>query len=185
MRSDTKKLDSLKWIGFLDKFFWLLWISLPVMIGAFVYYLSTPETFLPAMTPEQIACAKAFPNPTNFSFWGKIMFWVPIVVLFGFYVLLMGILHHTIHKFATRPMFVNDTLRSMQHLAIALIGYPFVQSIVGILCNYGLTITDNFPEQYITFVPDVAVIAVGVFLLALKYVLKNAIDLKTENELTI
>jgi hypothetical protein len=185
MSAQAKKKESLRWIAFLDKFFWLLWILLPISIAAFVYYLNLPETFMPTMTPEQVACAKAFPNPTTFSFWGKVMFWLPIAVLFGFYTLLMGILHRTIHNFATRPMFVDDTLRSMQHLAVALIVYPFVQSLVGMLTSYGLTITDGIPAQYISFIPDVAVIAVGVFLLAVKYVLKNAIDLKTENELTI
>jgi hypothetical protein len=187
MAAQQKTGDKKNWFSLLDKLFWLLWILLPVMFAYLVVALldNTVISEMQGTAGEKAACAATVPNPANYSTTGKFLFWTGIAYVFSFYAILMFLLHRMIHRFAKGHMFVDDTLRSMHQLGVVLIGFSLIQSLVSMISSFGLQATDNVPVFYYNFIPDPAPLAVGLFLLAIKYVLKNAMALKTENELTI
>jgi Protein of unknown function (DUF2975) len=103
---------------------------------------------------------------------------------FVFYGCLLFILHSTIHRFAKGNIFDAFTLRSMHRLSIILIAYP----IIAFLLVYGVSEVlraTGDADEVIGNVFDIAPIAVGVFIMSIKFVLQNAMTLKSENDLTI
>jgi hypothetical protein len=66
-----------------------------------------------------------------------------------------------------------------------LIAFPFADTVLNNIVGFILTLTGDSGLFTTSFLVDIGPIAVGIFVLALMHVLKNAIALKTENDLTI
>ena len=173
-----------KWFLLLDKLFWVLWIAFPIMFLTLAYFIADPATYTTGLTDAQIACFGSTPIPTNYSFSGKLLFWSIFVVQFVFYGTLFYILHLTIHRFAKGDIFDFHTLRRMHILGVILIGFPIFTFVQSAIVSYGLLYTDKIDSGSLEIL-DVGPIAVGIFIIAIKLVLQNAMSLKTENDLTI
>jgi Protein of unknown function (DUF2975) len=177
--------ENLAWFQTLDHAFWALWVALPVMIGSIVWMLNDPVALLQGLTPEQMKCADIIPKPANFSSTGKLLFWGMIAFTFSFYVFLMAMFHRMVRRFAKGQIFVSETLGSMQWIGAIMIAFPFAEVLVNNAVNYGLLKLGDSPVFAPSYMVDVGPIAVGAFLIALKFVLERAILLKSENDLTI
>jgi Protein of unknown function (DUF2975) len=173
-----------RWFNIMDKAFWLLWIAFPISFFVIAWLVLDPHTYQAGLTPAQIACVGDLKTPPNYSLLGKVVFWSKFVFDFVFYGCLLFILHSTIHRFAKGNIFDAFTLRKMHWLGVILIAYPIIAFFL-VFCMSAILRMTGDANELIGNVFDVAPIAVGVFIMSIKFVLQNAMILKSENDLTI
>jgi Protein of unknown function (DUF2975) len=125
-----------------------------------------------------------FKTPLTYSALGKLVFWSKFVFDFVFYGCLLFILHSTIHRFAQGNIFDAFTLRNMHWLGVILIAYPIITFVLVFGMAEIMKATGDASES-VGNIFDVGPIAVGVFIMSIKFVLENAMTLKSENDLTI
>lgn len=169
----------------LNYIFWVVWAFVPLLFYKLWKLLNDPATYTQGLTPEQANCMKDIVNPASFSTLGTFLFNVPLLSAFVFYVVLIFSFHRMVHRFAKGGAFDAFTLRHMKVLGYTLICYPFFDFALGHLISAGLQYTGDMKFASGPPFIDIAVIAAGFFVVALMIVLKNAIDLKSENDLTI
>jgi Protein of unknown function (DUF2975) len=181
----TDSKDHLSWFRRLDRIFWLIWAALPVMI--WLAYLGVIQAGTPSagMTPEQAKCFEILPTALSMSAQGKTILWSLFAFEISIYFVLFGILHRMVHRFATGRVLVSNTLANLQLMGIILIAWPVLDALATNLAGYFWQQSGDMLAWQINYVVDLAPIAVGVFLIALKGVLEHAIALKAENDLTI
>lgn len=183
--SPTDRSDHIAWFRTLDRLFWIAWVGFPIMIWIAYVTLNDPASALVGMTPELTKCLALLPQPAQMSPLGKAMFWGLFVFQLSIYVVLLTFLHRIIHRFASGRIFVSETLKSLWWIGATLVVWPFLDTAVTNVVAFTLKARGDI----ITFIPsytiDVGPIAVGVFLIALRYVLEHGIALKSENDLTI
>jgi hypothetical protein len=179
--------DRLKKFRLLNRLLWLCWLGLPVMIG--IAYWANAKNVSRAIenaTPEETKCLRIFPNPANFSVDGAILFWSTFVFDFSIYFAILWVLHKMVRKFMSGQIFVSDTLAGLKSLGIILMLWPFLITTVENASKATLKALGDFPAWFpLSFNVDFGVVAMGVFLLALRVVIEHAIDIKSDNELTI
>lgn len=174
-----------RWFTIMDRVFWVLWVLLPVTAIGLIWIVNDPDTYVAGLTPEQSACITNLPLPPNYSMLGKLALGSLFAFSLAFYALIMGILHRMIRRFAKGNQFDQLTLKSMKWFGIILIAFPFADMLLTNIVGYILSKTGDAGLFTTSFLVDIGPIAVGIFVLALMHVLKNAIALKTENDLTI
>ncbi len=179
--------DRLKKFRLLNRLLWLCWLGLPVMIG--IAYWTNANALSGAIanaTPEEAKCLRIFPDPSNFSLDGRILFWSTFVFDFSIYFAILWVLHKMVRKFMSRQIFVSDTLAGLKSLGIILMIWPFLANSVEYASKATLKAWGDLPVWFpLSFNVDFGVVAMGVFLLALRVVIEHAIDIKSDNELTI
>jgi len=183
--SSTDRSEHIAWFRTLDRVFWLAWAGFPVMIWVAYVTASSPAAIAVGMTPEQAKCLEILPRPSHMSFVGQLIYWGLFVFQLSIYVALLTILHRIIHRFAHDRIFVSETLASLRWMGIILIVWPFLETAVSNVGAYILKARGDLLLFVPSYIIDVGPIAVGVFLIALRYVLAHAIALKSELDLTI
>jgi Protein of unknown function (DUF2975) len=168
-----------------DKIFWVIWVAFPITFILIWRAITDSTTYTQGLTAQQLSCMKDLPTPLNFSMQGWIIYLFPLATLFAFYGFMIFVFHRMIRRFAMGAAFDEFTLRSMRTLGFLLIGYPFFELLLGYFVSEALQYTGDLKGASATYILDIGTLAAGFFVLALMYVLKNAIDLKSENDLTI
>lgn len=179
------KANSQRFFRIADKIFWVIWVLLPVTFGLLLYTLLQPETFTQGLTPEQIRCMGDKLSISQGSAATMTVFWILFSYEFGFYVVLFAILHRMIRRFIRGSIFVGETLASVERLGWLILAFPIVSTLLSNACNMVLVALGQPTYGKIVWIVDIGPIAVGLFLVALKHVLHHAIQLKSENDLTI
>ncbi len=174
-----------RWFIIMDKLFWVLWVLLPVTAIGLLWIVNDPNSYNAGLTAEQSTCMANLPLPPNYSMTGKLALGSIVAFSFVFYAVIMGILHRMIRRFAKGNQFDQHTLKSMQWFGIILIAFPFADMLLTYIVGFILKQTGDAGLYSMSYFLDIGPIAVGIFVLALMHVLKNAIALKTENDLTI
>lgn len=183
--TSTDRSKHIAWFRTLDRVFWLAWAGFPVMVWFAYVSANDPASSVVGMTPEQAKCLEILTQPTNMSPIGKVIYWTLFAFQLSIYVVLLSILHRIIHRFARDRIFVSETLASLQWIGVALIIWPFLQMVVTNLAAFGLKARGDIQVFLPSYVVDIGPVAVGMFLIALRYVLEHGIALKSENDLTI
>ncbi len=169
----------------LNYVFWVVWAFVPILFYRLWSLLNDPETYTRGLTREQVSCLTDMVNPAAFSTIGTFLYNAPLISAFVFYIILIFSFHRMVYRFANGSAFDVFTLRYMKVLGYTLIGYPFFDFALGHLVSAGLQYSGDTKIANGPPFIDVAVIAAGFFIIALMIVLKNAIELKSENDLTI
>jgi hypothetical protein len=169
----------------LNYLFWVIWACVPVLFYKLFTLINDPATYTQGMTPEQVSCVQDIMNPATFSSWGKVLLNIPLLSAFVFYIILIFSFHRMVYRFAKGGAFDAFTLRHMKILGYTLICYPFFDFILGHLVAAGLVYTGDTKTGIGAPFVDVAVVGAGFFVIALMIVLRNAIAIKSENDLTI
>jgi Protein of unknown function (DUF2975) len=177
--------QSQKFFTRMNTAFWVIWALFPVMFGLAIYSLLQPETFNQGLTPEQIKCMGDKLSLGQGSSATAAAVWFQVAFEISFYVLMFAVLHRMIRQFRGGSIFVGRTLASVQTLGWLLIAYPFVLNLIGNASNFILTRMDQPTLGGLSYYVDLGPIAVGLFLVALKHVLHHAMQMKSENDLTI
>jgi hypothetical protein len=183
----VRSANKLKKFRLLNWLFWLCWLGLPVMIGiAYWSMVNNVPWAIANATPEEAKCLRIFPDPSNLSLDGRILFWSTFAFDFSIYFAILWVLHKMVRKFMSGQIFVSDTLAGLKSLGIILMIWPFLAASVGYASHATLKAWQEFPAWWpLSFNVDFGVVAMGVFLLALRVVIEHAIDIKSDNELTI
>lgn len=171
----------------LDRLLWVCWVGLPVSIGmAYRKMLDFHSTIMAGAVPEAADCLRFMAHPDSMSPLGKALVWLLAVFAFSIYFVILWVLHRMVRKFSSGQIFVASTLSGLKILGIIFLFWPFLNAAV----RYGIfTILQklgDFPAQ--ASIPvniNFAVIAMGLFLLALRIVIEHAIDMKSDHDLTI
>lgn len=90
-----------------------------------------------------------------------------------------------VNRFANGRIFVSETLQGVWWMGIFLVVWPFVDTITTIAVTYALYQLGDIKFFLPSYGVDVGTVAGGVFLMALKFVIEQAILLQSENDLTI
>jgi Protein of unknown function (DUF2975) len=169
----------------LNYLFWVIWVCVPILFYKLWTVLNDPATYTQGLTPEQANCMKDIVNPGTFSPLGTALYNLPLMSAFVFYCVLIFSFHRMVFRFAKGGAFDSFTLRHMKILGYTLMIYPFFEFILSHAVSAGLVYTgDTKLSNGVAFV-DIGVVSAGFFVIALMMVLRDAIDFKSENDLTI
>ncbi|MBK5653857.1 MAG: DUF2975 domain-containing protein, partial [Rhizobium sp.] len=174
------------WFRRLDRAFWVIWLSLPVVLWLAYYRTTTaPGTIAESLGGEQAKCASIVVNPLAMSTTGQLLFWSLFALGVSFYAVLIGMLHRMVNRFANGRIFVSETLQGVWWMGIFLVVWPFIDTITTNAVIYVLYRIGDIKFLLLNYNLDVGTIAGGVFLMALKFVIEHAILLQSEHDLTI
>jgi hypothetical protein len=173
------------WFRRLDRLFWLAWLGLVVMVWVGYWMNADQRALFIQSSPDQAQCAALMPDPASMSAIGRTMYWGLFWMEISIYLILLGALHLIVHRFARGRIFVSETLATMRWLGLVLIVWPFLDAAASQFVFASLKSRGDLLVYTPGYVVDVAPIAVGLFLVALRYVLDCAIEIKSENDLTI
>jgi hypothetical protein len=171
----------------LNQLLWLCWLGLLIWAGIVFWRagLAVPANFAGA-PPEAINCLRLLPNPAGMSLTGKILYWSLLAFKASFFFIAFWILHRMVRKFASGRIFVFDTLAGLKSLGFFFTVWPFIQSAVQYGIEAALKANQDIPSYWpMPFNVNFGIAAMGLFLFALKAVMENAIDIKTDSDLTI
>jgi hypothetical protein len=171
----------------LNRLLWLCWLGLPVWAGILYWRnaVAIPAA-LAGASPGPRNCLPLFLDPNEMTLTGKALYWSLFAFEISIFFILLFVLHRLVRKFASGRIFVSDTLTGLKSLGIILIVWPFIQATGRYLLQAALKAYQVIPSFWpLPFNVNFGIVAVGLFLLALKAVIENAIDIKTDNELTI
>jgi Protein of unknown function (DUF2975) len=169
----------------LNYVFWVIWALLPFLFYKLWLLLNDPAIFTEGLTPEQLNCMKDIVNPASFSTVGTFLYNLPLLSAFVFYFILIFSFHRMVLRFANGGAFDSHTLNNMKILGCTLIGFPIFDFALGYFVSAGLQYTGDMKSATGPVFIDIGVVAAGFFIIALMIVLRNAIAIKSENDLTI
>jgi Protein of unknown function (DUF2975) len=178
-------LDKTMIFKFLDKFFWIVWVALPVLIWMTFRTVLAENTIVTDIGKVSAACAEMIPQVGNFSTAGKAVAFTYIVSNFLVFGVLLVIAHVTIHRFAQGNVFVANTIRALKHLGLIIVAWPFFDLIATNATSYAFTLTGDLKTFDPNFLFDVAPFGVGLLVLTIHSVLQHAIELQHDQDLTI
>jgi hypothetical protein len=185
--SAAQAQNRLKTFRLLNRLIWLCWLGLPAMI--WIEYWTRASSLhraIASATPEVAKCLHIMPDPSSLSLDGSVLFWSVFVFDFSIYFAILWVLHKMVRKFMSGQIFVSDTLAGLKSLGIILMIWPFLAKTANYASDATLKAWGDLPVWWpLSFNVDLGVVAMGVFLLALKVVIEHAIDIKSDNELTI
>lgn len=183
--TSSQPSESTRWFRIFDKAFWLIWLGFPLMMWL-VYLTNTNAPQIGEQLPTEYKnCVALMPTPQTMQGLSAAIFWGMFVFNFSIYVIVLTVFHVIVHRFACGQIYVSETLASLQLVAIALIAWPFLDSLVQNAGLYALHQRGDLPIYLPNMVIDIGPVAIGVFLLAIKLMLNHAIALKSEHDLTI
>jgi len=173
------------WLRVLDGLFWVIWLVLPITIWTVMGYVSDPGTALSGLSPEQARCVASLPKLSTMSPFGRAVFWWHFAFQFSIYFVLLACLHRMVSRFARGQIFVADTLAGLQFMGSTLVIWPFLDCAATFLAARLLTSNNEPGVIHPMVLIDPGPLTVGVFLIAMKFVIQHAIAVKSENDLTI
>lgn len=169
----------------LDRLFWLLWPAFAGMILLAYMATVTGDQQIAASGTIKEECLAQLPRFSAFSAGGKTAYWVLFSFEFLVYGALLALAHLMIHRFARGRVFVADTLSSLKWLGMIVTAWPFYEILSSNGLTYALYRLGDLKLFQPTLVPDLPVFAVGLMILTLYAVMRRAIELKTDTDLTI
>ncbi len=165
--------------------FWGIWALFPVTFGVALYYLFNPTAAVEGLSPEQIKCLGDKLSFAEGSTATGIAVILIVVYELGFYLLMFALLHRMVRNFQKGAIFVERTLASVKTLGWLIAAFPIAEHLIGMVANVVLHHLDEPALGGSNFYVDLGPVAVGLFLVALARVLHHAMQMKTENDLTI
>jgi Protein of unknown function (DUF2975) len=177
----------LKRLRQLNLLLWLCWLALPAWIG-WVYWRVV--TLIPAAvasaSPGAEGCLRLLAHPSYLSVTGTVLSRFEFIFQHSIFFIVLWQLHRMVRKFISGQIFVEETLAGLNSLGLTLIVWPFLAAAVHYGVDATLRALGDYPPNWPFAVNvNVAVVAMGLFLLALKIVVEHAIDIKSDQELTI
>lgn len=174
-----------RWFLLLDRAFCVVWMALPLLIWASLNVANDPSQITEQLPADLANCSQLVADPSRMSPAGRVMYWGLFAFQISIYFVLLGFLHVVMHRFAKGRIFAGETLTTVRNLGLILIAWPVLETAVTNAVAFGLKTMGDIPLFVPSYAIDVAPIAVGLFLLALRYVLEHAIAIQSENDLTI
>jgi hypothetical protein len=169
----------------LDKFLWFCWLGFPAVLAVVYWRVTTliPQAMVEAGTQ---GCLQQLGHPNYISATGRAVFWASFLFRNSIYFILLGVLHRMVRRFISGHVFVEDTLAGLKSLGVILIVWPFIAGASDYMEDTALRALGDLPPDWPAPVAvQFGAVAMGLFLLALKVVIEYAIEIKSDQELTI
>jgi hypothetical protein len=163
----------------LERCFWGLWALAPFLLSLAIHYTWTlPYAILDdANAPKAIA--------STFSFAGQMLVSVEMLIHIGFYVALVALMHILVRRFARGQMLMSATLSTMKNIAWLLLAYACIEMP---LYNFNMYLLHRFgdlPSWEPLYFLDVMSLALALTLFALRILIRHAIALQEDADLTV
>jgi hypothetical protein len=113
------------------------------------------------------------------------VFWSFFALEQSFFVAVLLIVHRTLGKFACGQILVSTTLFHFRQLGLVIVAWGIFETFEANVMSYALMLTHDLQAWRPDYSVDVAPLAVGLFMVAFKYVLDLAIALQHESDLTV
>jgi hypothetical protein len=163
----------------LERCFWGLWaLALFPLSFAIHYTWASPYAILDdADAPRVIV--------SEFSFGGQVLVSVEMMIHIGFYVALMALMHILVRRFARGQMLMLATLGTMKNIAWLLLAYACIEVPLYNLNMYLLHRIGDIPSWEPSYFVDAMRLALALTLFALRILIRHAIALQEDADLTV
>ena len=163
----------------LERCFWGIWVLFPFLLSFAIHYMWTsPYAFFnDADAPRAIV--------STFSFGGQMLVSVEMLIHISFYVALMVLMHMLVRRFARGKMLMSATLGTMKNIAWLLLAYVCIEMPLYNLNMYLLHSFGDLPSWEPLYYLDVMSLALALTLFALRILIRHAIALQEDVDLTV
>jgi uncharacterized membrane protein YagU involved in acid resistance len=163
----------------LERCFWALWALAPFLLSLAIHYTWTS----PYAILDDSDASKAIVS--TFSFSGQLLVSVEMLIHVGFYVMLVALMHMLVRRFARGQMLMSATLGTMKSIAWLLLAYAFIEMPLYNLNMYLLHRFGDLPSWEPVYFLDVMTLALALTLFALRILIRHAIGLQKDVDLTV
>jgi hypothetical protein len=177
--------DNMRLFQRLDRLFWLLWLGFAISVWIGVKTSLDVSRVAEILKPSQSGCVATLPIPANFSAGGSAIYWTLVAVAQLFLAAMLAVVHQAIRRFAKGHVFVGETLSSFRNLGLLICGWTIYESVFNNAVLFGLSVTGDIQKFVPDYSVDVLPLAVGIFILAFKFIIERAIHLQEDADLTI
>lgn len=163
----------------IERGFWLLWALAPILLALSVHYTwSYPYSLALDGNGRTIPVSA-------FSFPGQLLVAIDLFINTGICIALVVSMHRLVRCFARGDMLISATLQTMNTiawllLAYAILGVPLYNLNLYLLYRWG-----DIPAWHPVYFIDVMGLAFALTLFALRTLIRHAIRLKEDVDLTV
>jgi len=163
----------------LNQCFWGLWLLVPLLIYLFAHNVWTsPYVFEPNLDPGMA-------TPASFSVQGQLLVGLELCFNIGLYLLLVALMHRLVGRFAVGQAMMAATLRTIQIIAWLLLASGLVGPLLANLNLFLLFKLGDLPSWEPLYFIDLKDLALSLTLFALRILIRYAIELKEDHDLTV
>lgn len=163
----------------LERYFWGLWALAPFLLSLAIYYTWS----YPYVVGKDIATQQALVS--SFSFGGQLLVGMEMLIHIGLYVALMVLMHSLVRRFTRGQALISATLRTMKNIAWLLLAYAFIGMPLYNLNMYLLFRWGDLPAWEPIYFIDAMSVALALTLLALRILMRHAMQLQEDVDLTV
>lgn len=170
---------NMKFFSNLDKAFWVIWCALPLFAFIRIYYFFTAGYFNPDGS-------HGGDMPIiEFSLLGKVFVSTFLCVNVILYIMLLAHMHILVRQFRNNSLFVGQTLKYMQRIALLMMAWPIIKTVLYNLTSYVLVQLGDAHNWSMRYELDLPLISAGLVILALRFVMYHAIKLHLDTLYTV
>jgi Na+-translocating ferredoxin:NAD+ oxidoreductase RnfA subunit len=163
----------------LDAIFWCIWLLAPFLIWqSFDAIWARPYSY------EEFGDMQS-PIVATFSMQGKLLVGLASGLEMVQDVATLVLMHRLVRQFKRGDMLIAATLRTMKYIAWIAIAMSIIEILVYNLNSYWLYRLGDVPTWQPLYTINLMILAVGIFLLALKMLIEHAIALQKDVDLTV
>ncbi len=163
----------------LERYFWGLWALAPFLLSLAIYSIWSR----PYVVGNDITTQKNLVS--SFSFDGQLLVGAEMLIQIGLYVVLMVLMHSLVRRFTRGQMLISATLRTMKNIAWLLLANAFIGIFLYNLNMYLLFRWGDLPSWEPIYFIDTMSIALALTLLALRILIRHAMRLQEDVDLTV
>ena len=163
----------------IERGFWLLWAIAPILLVLSVHYTwSYPYALMMEGDGRTLPVS-------SFSFRGQLLVAVELLMNIGICIALVVCMHRLVRCFARGEMLIVATLRTMHMIARLMLVYALMGISLYNLNLYLLYRWGDLPAWQPVYFIDVMALAFALTLFALRALIRYAIRLKEDVDLTV
>ena len=172
------KQTDLKVLKRLDAVLWFIWLLAPIYI--FMAIKSTwSAPYIDLHLPKKALVVSAY------SLNGQILIAASLVFEIVFYVLIVLLIHRLVRQFIKGEILISATLTTMKRFAYLFITVPLALFVIYNINLYLLYKFGDLPMWEPLYQPDLVAFSIGLLFLALHILIKHAVALQKDIDLTV
>ncbi len=173
------KQSDLKNFQWLEKTFWGLWLLAPFLITLAIFE-TWSNNYVDLNTVPEYSTAVL-----NFSSMGQVLVGIELFIAIDVYCGLVVLMHLLVRKFGKEQGLVHSTLDTIHLIAWVLLIYTIIEIPLFNLNCFLLYKIGDLPIYEPVWFIDIVSVAFSLMLLALRILLKEAVFLREDADLTI
>ena len=167
----------LKDLKILERWFWALWALFPLVLSMVVYHIWTEPFLIIKGVPSKA--------PVEFSFSGQLLVFIHFSISVVLYVTIIAMLHRLVRQFSRGKTLVTGTLTAMRRIAWLVMIFVLIEFPMLNLSCYFLYRLGDIASWEVHYYIEILGLAISLVLFALSTLIKKAIDLQEDVDLTV